>query len=542
MISKIKCALVTLIICMLLFPLPVLAGNDIYHVRYGKMKDGAFVETQPKLKLDAKKGTSVRTPSVADKGGRRCYWQIHGNGGAAGEVVNGGKFTLKGNARLTPVWKKLCTIRLFKYNGAKEHKNLKITLPKGEKYKLPSIKPHESKWFYGWSKTKNASAAAYTCGKTYTMSGNMTLYEVIAPKAKYTVHFRSQTGALEFANEKMEVYDGTSITLPVHPNSESYAFLGWSQNKSMLTPQYHPGQKLKVTRDMTLYAVYVINSNVAILRYNDGNSYRSIVADGKTAVFPGAGFKGATLQGWSTKKGQTCNPEYLEGDIIPKRAAIYYMVIAPTPKVSTPVSDIHVQGSSKYAVTYFVGDSRMWHAATTFGKSMKKTKFVTRSGSQYDWLATKGNGYDKLIAKIKSDNRITKKKKAVIFCHGINDLGNKDKYIAFYNAKAKELKSLRCDIYLMSINPFSAGQREYYIRSVLPQYVETRNFNQLKEFNAALKKVKGYTYVDIYSYLMKTGWPTADVNDPTMADGLHYPVDTTAKIVGLAIRIMDSHY
>ena len=285
------------------------------------------------------------------------------------------------------------------------------------------------------------------------------------------------------------------------------------------------------------------NPNVAQLKYNDGKTYKTFVVDGKTDVFPSVALSGKTLQGWSTKKGQKVNAQYMEGDIIPKKAATYYMVVMPTPSNSQLGSTGKVTESSKYAYVYFVGDSRMAHANARFGYKLSKTRFIAKSGSGYDWLVEKGGGYAQLISKIKSDNRRTSKKKAVIFCHGINDLTNINKYIAFYDAKAKELKSLGCNIYVMSINQFCGAQRSYYMKVTQNKiYTEKRTYKLLRAFNTALKNDKNYTYIDIYTYLNKTGWPTADLTDHPIPDGLHYTQDTTKRIVTQAIRLMDAHY
>lgn len=542
--KKLKCALL-IIICFIVFcSIPALAENAVYKVRYGQIQDGAFVETNPDLAAFAEEGTVVTTASIADRNGKRCYWKVRGNGGVTKEVVNGGTFRIYGNTRLTPVWKKLYTIRLFKYDGTKERKKFKITLAKGEKFKLPEITSYESKVFYGWSKAKNAAKATYKCNKTYTVSGNMKLYEVVAPKKKYTVYFWSQAGGSEYKKLRKTVYDGSTVKLPVRPNSVVYTFRGWSQKKDVTTPQYKPGEKITVRKNLKLYAVFVKNPNVAQLKYNDGKAYKTIVVDGKTDVFPSVAFYGKTLQGWSTKKGQKVNAQYMEGDIIPKKAATYYMVVMPTPSNSQLGSTLKVTESSKYAYVYFVGDSRMAHANNRFGNKLSKTRFVPFSGSGYDWLVEKGGGYAQLINKIKSDNRRTSKRKAVIFCHGINDLTNINKYIAFYDAKAKELKSLGCDLYLMSANQFCGAQRSYYFMRVAQNnnYTEKRTYKLLRAFNTALKNDKNYTYIDIYTYLNKTGWPTADLTDHPIPDGLHYTQDTTKRIVTQAIRLMDAHY
>ena len=284
--------------------------------------------------------------------------------------------------------------------------------------------------------------------------------------------------------------------------------------------------------------VSTAGTSIVRLRYNNGKAYKTIVADGKTAVFPTVGLNNKTLQGWSTKKGRKCNPRYMEGDVIPNKSAVYYMVVAKTPAKQKPASSLTVTESKKYARTYFVGDSRLELFNIKAGKNLKKTKIIAKCGSGYSWL--KNTAYNRLIRKIKTDNKKTKKREAVIFCHGINDMRNQSRYMAFYKSKAKELKSLGCDLYVMSVNPFCQGQIEYFHRN--ENYSKKRTYKKLRKFNEALKGLKNYTYIDIYSYLVKTGWPTSGYTSSHKPDGLHYTSDTTARILSRANRLMDTYY
>ena len=195
MVRKLKNVLLMAMFLMFAFVFTVFAGDDAeaktHTVKYGTVKGTAFVNTYPDWNVTVTEGKTVRTPKIADKSGKRCYWKIRGNGGATGEVINGGTFTVKGNTEAVVEWKPIYTIRFFKYNGAVEQKDKQITLAKGEKFYLPNIIPHESKLFLGWSKIKNATTAMYNCTKEYTMVGNIDLYEVVVPRPKGTVELKT---------------------------------------------------------------------------------------------------------------------------------------------------------------------------------------------------------------------------------------------------------------------------------------------------------------------------------------------------------------
>ena len=448
---------------------PSEAAEETHQVKYGTVQNSKFVNAYPKWNVTAKKGQTVMTPKVADRNGKRCYWRISGNNGKTGEIANGKTFILYGSANLSAQWKPLYTIRLFKYNGTKEHLDKRITLAKGEKFHLPRITPHPSKLFLGWAKVKNATSARYNCTTRYTMVRSIDLYEVIVPRPKTVVTLNTYSGAY----------------------------------------------------------------------------YKTVIPNGKE-TFPTMQCSGyGTFQGWSRTKGKSCNPEYMEGQIIPSASATYYPVVANMPKDPVASSTETVSESKRYAAVYFVGDSRMDQAKVYFGQNMTKTKFIAKGGMGYDWFTQKGGAYDQLITMLRKNNNAHSGKNAVIFCFGVNDLQNYQKYIKFYKSKASALKQLNCDLYVMSVNPFCVGQRYYWNNARgNTNYVEKRTQSARITFNKALKQqLNGtYTYVDTFSYLVKTGWPTSDLSNSPTPDGLHYTLDTTKRIVSRASAIMDAYY
>ena len=249
-----------------------------------------------------------------------------------------------------------------------------------------------------------------------------------------------------------------------------------------------------------------------------------------------------TFQGWSTTKGKTCNPEYFEDQVIPSYAATYYPVVATAPKDPNGSSTEKIHESKKYGCVYFVGDSRIEQAMKRIG-SLSHTEFIGKGGMGYDWLTQKGGGYDQFIARRKKNNpQYHGKKDAVIFCFGVNDLQNYQKYIRFYKSIENNLRSMHFDLYVMSVNPFCVGQRYYWNKAHgNPNHVEKRTQAARIVFNRELKtQLQGtYTYVDTFSYLKKTGWPTADLSNTPTPDGLHYTLDTTKRIITKAISVMD---
>ena len=113
---------------VLLFSITASADETTFSVRYGEMKDGSFVNSYSKWNTRAQDKETIRTVSMKDKGGKRCWWRIRGNGGSTGLVRSGESFTVTGNVRLTPVWRKIYTIRFYNKKGTKEYKSKKLTI------------------------------------------------------------------------------------------------------------------------------------------------------------------------------------------------------------------------------------------------------------------------------------------------------------------------------------------------------------------------------------------------------------------------------
>ena len=266
-----------------------------------------------------------------------------------------------------------------------------------------------------------------------------------------------------------------------------------------------------------------------------GVLWRTIKVDDET-VFPAQSFEeGRTFQGWSTKKGQRKGAIYKEQQKIPKKNASYYAVVS-RPSLEKAVGSLKEPG--KYEKIYFVGDSRTEHLKNYFGKQMERTKFISESYKGYEWFIRRGGGYDQLISALKKAKK-TKKKNAVIFCLGVNDLHNIDDYIAFYKSKASELKKQNCDLFVMSVNPFSPKQRSRFKLKNTPGYEEKRTLSLVNTFNNKLKNELGgkYRYLDVNSYLYKIGF-CYKAGSNKVPDGLHYTKTTYRNILSYTFSLI----
>lgn len=83
----------------------------------------------------------------------------------------------------------------------------------------------------GWSTNSNATSATYGCESTYKPTGNVTLYAVW------------ETSSQTYLNSQQPTRDG-------------YKFLGWSKNSNSPQADFSAGEKVNVSGDTTLYAVW----------------------------------------------------------------------------------------------------------------------------------------------------------------------------------------------------------------------------------------------------------------------------------------------
>lgn len=255
----------------------------------------------------------------------------------------------------------------------------------------------------------------------------------------------------------------------------------------------------------------------------DGKAFRKVVVrDG--ARFPALTFDDdRAFVGWSRKKGTTKNPKWVEGQRIPKKNATYYPVVSGLR--AEPGAGAIVE-AKKHSYVYLVGDSRMTYTESQHGKGLKRTRFVAKFGEGIEWFEN-GGGYAKLLAKIKADGK-TKKKKAVVFCLGVNDMENVGRYVSFYSSIAPTLKKLGCDLYVASVNPFSPAQRVACkeARSGRP-FSEPRSYALKAAFDAAMRRLRGFRYVDTCSRMLATGFAYSKRHG--VPDGLHYSKATNGR-------------
>ena len=160
----------------------------------------------------------------------------------------------------------------------------------------------------------------------------------------------------------------------------------------------------------------------------------------------------------------------------------------------------------------FVGDSRLKGVDMYGGLSKNNPDIWSLSAvsRNYSYLNSKA---DKDITAIMTSNpQVTKWYE--VYCLGVNDMGNLQKYIAWYKNRA-----LAHNVILTAVPPTKKCKR-------IPN-------SSIEAFNASLIGT-GLPYLDLYTYLTGTGVQTGK-------DGIHYTnatCQTAAGYLAAAVRLL----
>ena len=145
----------------------------------------------------------------------------------------------------------------------------------------------------------------------------------------------------------------------------------------------------------------------------------------------------------------------------------------------------------------FYGDSRVVGMSYT----ADSYHYVGKEGAGYSWMSGEGLTYLEEQMKSWPDADI-------VFCFGVNDLGNLSSYISFYQSFEEKYPDRR--FWYMSVTPVYDGLAASSGSTVKNADIET--------FNQGLETAFPEQYLDCYSYLKEYGY--------NAQDGIHYDGDT----------------
>ena len=158
----------------------------------------------------------------------------------------------------------------------------------------------------GWSTKKNGSSAAYSSGSKITLNKTLDLYAAYK-YLPYTVRFRDNSGknpSGSYNKLTLRAARGDYIKLPEVPKLNNYVALGWSTNKNDTAARKKEGEKVKITKSITYYAVYREARDLTISFVDENGSAPEAFAALNMAIKEGTEF---TLPPLPEKEGYTAS-------------------------------------------------------------------------------------------------------------------------------------------------------------------------------------------------------------------------------------------
>lgn len=425
--------------------------------------------------------------------------------------------------------KKSCKVTFLNNagNSSSDYHVLGKTVSRGDEVKMPAVPARKGKHGMGWTTVSGGDRVRYRPGEKVKIRKSTKFYAVFV-KDTVTVKF-FDSGGDPFTEKP--VTSGDSIVLPAVPDKEGYSGLGWSTRKNFSVPDFHPGEKIRVNTGLNLYAVYQKTVTVSLYG-NDGSLYKTVgVGRGEYFILPTMkNENNHTMLGWSPYPGKNLNPEYEAGEsvMIYSDRKFYAVMFDRNNEIEYYLPTLPVPDTSRYSRVILVGDSRMERLSYVLGNSIPNVSFVAEGGKGLRWL--KSHGRDWLLEETAT---VQDKPTAVVFNMGINDMGNVDKYISFYQKLAGELKG--CRLFFMSLNPInSENEKEVGITERKERREEwVISFNDKIRTALCTGKDSIGTYIDSYTFLIRNGYGMDSGRNGVESgvdDGLHYSNKTYKRI------------
>lgn len=538
-------------------PYTVLANTNFYIVRYAVEKvktvtflgqTGASNSRFRSLTQKVVNGSRIKLPSVPSAAGyKNLGWSLQRNAKTA-SYAPGKTIKVSKNLTFYAVRKKLASYSLVFNNNSGTSKSKAYTalnkkVYEGEYVTLPSVPKVSGYVNLGWTTTKKGTKATYAEGTRIKVTKNLKLYAVRKKAVYYTTAFYTRTGSSNSTYKALNRtgLSGSTITLPAVPARSGYVNLGWSTSKNASSAKYKAGTKIKVTKNLKLYAVQKRQARV-VLRQKNGSVWKTYtVAEGSSITLPGVKNKtGYTMMGWAKTAGKSVSPDYQVGAVLKnlKGTINLYAVVFNRSAEPDYSAEVLPQANLRaYKQVIFVGDSRTNRMANTLERLGDASltngiSFIYKEGQGLSWF--KEEGYQALLKQVgNGTNSILEKKTMVIFNLGVNDLGNVNDYILYMRSIAPALQKKGCVLYYMSVNPINNEMIKAYGKNKPRTEAAVYRFNASIRSNLCSGSGKLFTYIDCYNYLMGTGYGTnrnREGVDEEIDDGLHYTTKTYKRI------------
>lgn len=254
--------------------------------------------------------------------------------------------------------------------------------------------------FSGWDTDESADTVVYNPGDGFEINQDTTVWAVWTQRAvedTIVLSYDANGGENTPEGEDSGVVEGSNATFTItdsRPTRDNYNFVGWSENKLAVTPDYVAGEDMTVTTDTILYAVWEQQEVDTIVLTYDANGGTgapeaddSGVAEGTQHTFTVSNIiptlDGYTFIGW----GDTDNGgvDYIAGNEITTSTdktiyAQWEENQQANNKISEPGMDKKADGVDSIG-TVEIGDSITFTLNSHVGEDI--VDFVTYDGTTY---------------------------------------------------------------------------------------------------------------------------------------------------------------
>ena len=163
---------------------------------------------------------------------------------------------LTGDIKLYAIWESSSYTIQFNDNGGSDGPGT-IVKNISEDLIIPDTIPTRDQYtFLGWSKSKNDTTTLYQAGETFQDHSSFMLYAIWEHNT-YRLSYTYSDSHLRCKNLPSSSKDNYEYTISDEiPTRTGYKFLGWSTSKDNLIAEYKAGDKITITDNTYLYAVW----------------------------------------------------------------------------------------------------------------------------------------------------------------------------------------------------------------------------------------------------------------------------------------------
>ena len=227
-----------------------------------------------------------------------------GKSSATAEYSAGSMYTPKSNVVLYAVWDSSVTEKTYTVTfdgnggtcGTASLKGVVSSLPTAtrddERNELAGGYQNVTYTFLGWSDSSSAKTAKFAAGSSMTPTSDITLYAVWKETSVSTPYTLTYDACIDGKEPIVDPCDGLADTKyreirSLDVSRTGYTLLGWSTMKLSATADYRAGDKITVSGDTVLYAVWVDSSKptvTAILKYDANGGQNAPIAQTSTGT------------------------------------------------------------------------------------------------------------------------------------------------------------------------------------------------------------------------------------------------------------------